>query len=104
MGDKNENMALQILEGIQNGKQQLGQLLAQLIATNQENQNHGGNNGNGGINGHHGGNNSVGVPNRNNGNHAEGSNNHITAQVGTRTISKIVPRPFLPQFIGNQGK
>jgi hypothetical protein len=85
MGDQNEDRALQILEGIQNGQQQLAQLLAQLIATNQENQNHGGNNGNGGTNGHHGGNNGAGGPNGNNGNHAEGNNNHIPAQVGTRT-------------------
>jgi hypothetical protein len=100
MGDQNEDMALQILEGIQNGQQQLAQLLAQLIATNQENQNHGGNNGNGGTNGHHGGNNGVGGPNRNNGNHAEGNNNHIPAQVGTRTTGRIIPRPLLPQFTG----
>jgi hypothetical protein len=85
MGDQNEDRALQILEGIQNGQQQLAQLLAQLIATNQENQNHGGNNGNGGTNGHNRGNNGVGGPNGNNGNYVEGNNNHIPAQVGTRT-------------------
>jgi hypothetical protein len=45
MGDQNEYRALQILEGIQNGQQQFAKLLAQLIATNQENHNHGGNNG-----------------------------------------------------------
>jgi hypothetical protein len=34
MGDNNEDMALQILEGLANGHQQLAQLLTQLIASN----------------------------------------------------------------------
>jgi hypothetical protein len=41
-------------------------------------------------------------PNGNNGNHAEGNNNHVPAQVGTRTTGRIIPRPLMPQFLGNQ--
>jgi len=85
MGDHNKEMNLQISKGIQNGQQQLRQLLAQLISTNKENQNHGGNNDKGGTNGHNRGNNGVGGPNGNNENYVEGNNNHIPAQVGTRT-------------------
>jgi hypothetical protein len=108
MGDENENRALQILEGLATGKQQLAQLLTQLITTNQANQNHGGNNDNGGTNGHNRGNNGAGGIFGNNGNHAKGNNNQIPAHVGTRTTCSIVPRPLLPQFtrnqeVGNQG-
>jgi hypothetical protein len=49
MGDNNEDRAIQILEGLATGQQQLAHLLAQLIASNQTNQNHGSNNGAGGF-------------------------------------------------------
>ena len=78
------------------------QLATQLIASNQENQNHWGNNGNGGTNGHNRGNNGVGGTNGNTRNHAEGGNNHIPTQVGTRTIGRIIPKPLMPRFMGNQ--
>jgi hypothetical protein len=58
MGDENENRALQISEGLATRQQQLAQLLTQLITTNQ---NHGGNNDNGGTIGHNRGNNGAGV-------------------------------------------
>jgi hypothetical protein len=106
MGENNEDRALQILEGLASGKQQLAQLLTQLIANNQANQNHGGNNGLGGINGHNGNQNHRG----NNG--AGGSNGTmgimqkettiIFTQVGTRTTGRIIPRPLMPQFLGDQ--
>jgi hypothetical protein len=101
MGDNNEDRALQILEGLASGKQQLAQLLTQLIVSNQANQNHGGNNGLRGTNEHnenqnHRGNNGAVGSNGNNGNHAEGNNNHIPTQVGTKTTGRIITRPLMP--------
>jgi hypothetical protein len=89
MGDNNErpeDSAMHILNDLARGKQQLVQLMTQLISNTQANQNHGGNNGAGGSNGHngnqnHGGNNGSGGSNGNNGNHAEGNNNNIHAQL-----------------------
>jgi hypothetical protein len=105
--NNNEDKAIQILEGLASGKQQLAQLLTRLINNTQANQNHGGNNGLGGINGHNGnqnhrGNNGAGGSNWNNGNHAEGSNNNIPTHVGTRTTSGVIPRPLMPNFLGEQ--
>jgi hypothetical protein len=89
------------------GINKLVQLMAQLIKSTQENQNHGGNNGLGGTNGHNGnqnhrGNNGAGGSNGNNGNNAEGNNHHIPTQVGTRNTDRIIPRTLMPQFLGDQ--
>jgi hypothetical protein len=97
MGDNNEDKDIQILEGLATGQHQLTQLLAQLISSNQKNQNHGSNNGAGGSN-------------VNNGNNGEGihpniptpNHNRIPIQVGARTNSRTIPRPLMPQFLGNQ--
>jgi hypothetical protein len=97
MGDNNEDRSIQILGGLSVGQQQLTQLLTQLIASNQKNQNHGSNNG-------------VGGSNVNNGNNGEGihpkipSPNHtwIPIHVGVRTNNRTIPRPLMPQFLGNQ--
>jgi hypothetical protein len=93
MGDPNEDRALQILENIASGQQQLAQLMTQLIAA----QNHGSNSGAGGSN-------------VNNGNNGEGSHHEIPTpnqdrvptQVGPKTTSRTVPRPLMPQFLENQ--
>jgi hypothetical protein len=107
MGDNdNEDRAMQILEGLVSGKQQLAQLLTQLVNNTQVNQNHGGNNVLGGINGHNGnqnhrGKNGAGGSNGNNGNHVEGRKNNIPTHVGTRTTMRVIPRPILPNFWGS---
>jgi hypothetical protein len=82
----------------------LAQILTQLINNSQVKQNHGGNNGFGGINGHNGnqnrrGNNGAGGSN---GNHAKGNNNNIHAHVGTTTTSRVIPRSLMPNFLGEQ--
>jgi hypothetical protein len=71
MGDNNEDIAIQILEGLSAGKQQLTQLLTQLISNNQTHENHGSNNGAGGSN-------------VNNGNNGEGNHPEIPAPNHTR--------------------
>jgi len=95
---------MQILEYLASGKQQLAQKLTQLISSNQANQNHGGNDGFGGTNGkngnqNHRGNNGAGGFNGKNGNHAKGNNNNIPTHVSTRTTSRVIPRPLLPNFM-----
>jgi hypothetical protein len=97
MEDNNEDITLQILEGLSVGQQQLAQLLTQLISINQKNQNHGSNNGVGGSN----------VNNENNGegNHPEiptPNHNRIHVQVGAKTNNKTIPRPLMPKLLGNQ--
>jgi hypothetical protein len=42
----------------------------------------------------------VGGSNGNNGNHAEDNNNSIHEQVGTRTTSRMIPRPVFISFLG----
>jgi hypothetical protein len=89
MGGNNErpeDSAMHILNDLAKEKQQLVQLMTQLITITQENQNHGGNNGAGDSNG-------------NNGNHAKGSNNNIPAQTHTRITSRVTPRPIFPHFL-----
>lgn len=63
--------------------------MTQLITSTQENQNHAGNNILEGTSGH-------------NENHAEGRNTTIPAQKNTKTISRVFPRPLLPQFLGEE--
>jgi hypothetical protein len=92
MGDINkihEDSAMHILNDLARGQQQLAQLMTQLITSTQENQNYVGNNGVGGSNG-------------NNGNHVEGNTNNIPTQNHTRTTSRVIPRPILPHFLGEQ--
>jgi hypothetical protein len=78
--------------------------MTQLITNTQANQKHIGNNGVGGSNGNsrnrnHGGNNDAGGSN---GNHVEGNNNNISAQNHTCTANRVIPRPLLPRFLGEQ--
>jgi hypothetical protein len=93
MGDANEERGMQILESLAAGQQQLTQLITQLLA-NQTNQNHGSNNGAGGSNVNNGADNNNEIPVLN--------NTGIPMQIGARTTSRTVPRPLLPNFLGNQ--
>jgi hypothetical protein len=95
MGGNNEipeENAMHILNDLSRGKQQLVQLMTQLITSTRANQNHVGNNGARGSNG----NSAPGGSHGKNGNHAEGNNNNIPTKKHTRTTNRVTPRPLFP--------
>jgi hypothetical protein len=106
INEKLDDSAMHILNdlargqnNIERGQLQIVELLTQLVNNTQGNLNNAGNNGSGRVSGSH----------CNNGNHVEGSNNHVPTQSDMGFTSRVTPRPHIPQFlegqqIGNQGQ
>jgi len=96
---KTQNDIVRVQGNLERGQQQMVDLLAQLVAKTQGNQNIVVNDGLRETNG------SLG----HNGNRAEGSHTHVPTQNHIGSTSRATPRPHMPQFLDghqavNQGK